>query len=171
MCPANTYPLHPARFEHVPDNACIKCTFLRLQVLKSSAPEISSQLPSATEKPSANTKPSATNPTAAAAAATRTTAAAPAAEGSTTTVAAADGTKLWKLGPSGGKHAAVSEFKGTKTIGLREYYDKDGLRPVKKGINLSIEQFGTLAENVQVLTENRLVLCSAVCRQPSLLCS
>jgi Transcriptional Coactivator p15 (PC4) len=66
------------------------------------------------------------------------------------TVTAADGTKLWKLGTNGLKHVSVGEFKGTKNIGLREYYEKDGLRPGKKGINLTVEQFNSLVEHAQV---------------------
>jgi hypothetical protein len=65
-------------------------------------------------------------------------------------VTAADGTKLWKLGGNGLKHVSVGEFKGTKNVGLREYYEKDGLRPGKKGINLTVEQFNSLTEHAQV---------------------
>lgn len=57
---------------------------------------------------------------------------------------------MWKLGSTGTKHVSVGEFKGTKNVGLREYYEKDGLRPGKKGINLTVEQFNSLAENAQV---------------------
>lgn len=74
------------------------------------------------------------------------------------TVTAADGTKLWKLGNNGQKHVSVGEFKGTKNVGLREYYEKDGLRPGKKGINLTVEQFNSLVAHAQV----RLTSISAV---------
>lgn len=72
-------------------------------------------------------------------------------EGGATT--AADGTKLWKLGTTGLKHASVGEFKGTKNIGLREYYEKDGLRPGKKGINLSVDQFTNLVNNAEAISK------------------
>ncbi|GLC33016.1 hypothetical protein PLESTB_000380200 [Pleodorina starrii] len=37
--------------------------------------------------------------------------------------------------------AAVSEFKGTYYLGLREYYEKDGqLLPTKKGVNLNLSE-------------------------------
>ena len=45
---------------------------------------------------------------------------------------------------------SVGEFRGTKNVGLREYYETDGLRPGKKGINLTVEQFNTLVDSVQV---------------------
>lgn len=35
-----------------------------------------------------------------------------------------DGTKGWELGKR--KRVTVSEFKGTKYVNIREYYEKDG---------------------------------------------
>lgn len=78
---------------------------------------------------------------------------------------AADGTKLWKLGTTGLKHASLGEFKGTRNIGLREYYEKDGLRPGKKGINLSVDQFTNLVNNAEVwqLCTRRACTLSPLC--------
>jgi hypothetical protein len=137
---------------------CSLRTGAHAQALKSAAPKISTQLPVAGAKAAAPAEaPSA------AAAGGGANAAPSSAAPQGAPVQAADGTRLWKLGPSGGKHASVSEFKGTTSIGLREYYEKDGLRPTKKGINLSIAQFKTLAENVQVPARN-CCTCSAFAR-------
>ena len=50
---------------------------------------------------------------------------------------------------SASKRVTVSEYRGKTTIGMREYYQKDGKwLPGKKGINLNAEQFESLRETV-----------------------
>ncbi|KAK2616012.1 hypothetical protein N8I77_002731 [Diaporthe amygdali] len=56
---------------------------------------------------------------------------------------------------SGKRRIVVQEFKGNWFVNLREYYeDKSGeMRPGKKGIMLSVEQYQTLVGNVPAITK------------------
>ncbi|KAL7623005.1 hypothetical protein AAE478_006684 [Parahypoxylon ruwenzoriense] len=56
-----------------------------------------------------------------------------------------DGNSFWSLG--GTRRATVSDFKGKTYINIREYYTDSGsgsLRPGKKGIMLTTEQYNKL---------------------------
>ncbi|XP_064609778.1 activated RNA polymerase II transcriptional coactivator p15-like [Liolophura sinensis] len=45
------------------------------------------------------------------------------------------------------RYATVSEFRGKVMVSIREYYEAEGeLRPGKKGISLSLEQWNKLKE-------------------------
>lgn len=45
------------------------------------------------------------------------------------------------------KFVTVTEFRGKVYVGIREYYEKDGeLKPGKKGIALSLEQWNLLKD-------------------------
>ncbi|XP_060604819.1 activated RNA polymerase II transcriptional coactivator p15-like, partial [Ruditapes philippinarum] len=47
------------------------------------------------------------------------------------------------------RFATVSEFRGKVMVGIREFYEKDGeMRPGKKGISLSMEQWQKLKEQI-----------------------
>jgi len=51
--------------------------------------------------------------------------------------------KIWDLGKS--RKVSLSQFKGSTYVDIREYYMADGEeKPGKKGISLSIEQWGKL---------------------------
>ncbi|KAJ0119967.1 transcriptional coactivator p15 family protein [Diaporthe amygdali] len=64
-----------------------------------------------------------------------------------------EGNAFWEL--SGKRRIVVQEFKGNWFVNLREYYeDKSGeMRPGKKGIMLSVEQYQTLVGNVPAITK------------------
>ncbi|XP_076466046.1 activated RNA polymerase II transcriptional coactivator p15-like [Babylonia areolata] len=48
------------------------------------------------------------------------------------------------------RYATVSEFRGKVLVSIREYYEKDGdLRPGKKGISLSLEQWNSLKDHME----------------------
>ncbi|KAK7011446.1 activated RNA polymerase II transcriptional coactivator p15 [Biomphalaria glabrata] len=52
------------------------------------------------------------------------------------------------------RFATVSEFRGKAMVNIREYYEKDGeLRPGKKGISLSIDQWEALKEKIPDIDE------------------
>uniref|UniRef100_A0A0B7AUZ0 Transcriptional coactivator p15 (PC4) C-terminal domain-containing protein n=1 Tax=Arion vulgaris TaxID=1028688 RepID=A0A0B7AUZ0_9EUPU len=52
------------------------------------------------------------------------------------------------------RYATVSEFRGKAMVGIREYYEKDGeLRPGKKGISLSTEQWQALKDKITDIDE------------------
>uniref|UniRef100_A0A0K0EEH6 PC4 domain-containing protein n=1 Tax=Strongyloides stercoralis TaxID=6248 RepID=A0A0K0EEH6_STRER len=54
-----------------------------------------------------------------------------------------DGVKMYSLGNE--RYVSRSGFKGKEYINIREYYKADGeLKPGKKGISLTIEQFENL---------------------------
>lgn len=47
------------------------------------------------------------------------------------------------------RYATVSEFRGKIMVGIREFYDKDGeMRPGKKGISLSMDQWNSLKDHI-----------------------
>lgn len=49
------------------------------------------------------------------------------------------------------RYATVSEFRGKVMVGIREYYmtDDEQLRPGKKGISLTQEQWEALKDNIK----------------------
>ncbi|ESP00724.1 hypothetical protein LOTGIDRAFT_112486, partial [Lottia gigantea] len=48
------------------------------------------------------------------------------------------------------RYVSVSEFRGKVMVGIREYYDADGeMRPGKKGISLSLEQWAALKDHME----------------------
>ncbi|XP_005111506.1 activated RNA polymerase II transcriptional coactivator p15 [Aplysia californica] len=53
------------------------------------------------------------------------------------------------------RYATVGEFRGNVMVGIREYYnDKDGeLKPGKKGISLSAEQWRALKDHINDIDE------------------
>ncbi|KAH9520424.1 Transcriptional coactivator [Bulinus truncatus] len=52
------------------------------------------------------------------------------------------------------RFATVSEFRGKAMVSIREYYEKDGdLRPGKKGISLSVDQWQALKEKIPEIDE------------------
>ncbi|KAF9696833.1 hypothetical protein EKO04_005602 [Ascochyta lentis] len=54
---------------------------------------------------------------------------------------------------SGKRRVTVSDFKGTTLISIREYWTNDGgeLKPGKKGISLSVEQYNALLAAAPIL--------------------
>lgn len=55
--------------------------------------------------------------------------------------------KMFPLGKN--KFATVGEFRNSKFVNIREYYEKDGeLKPGKKGIALSMDQWGKLKDQL-----------------------
>ncbi|PVH95609.1 PC4-domain-containing protein [Periconia macrospinosa] len=57
-----------------------------------------------------------------------------------------DKNKFVSLKANGTRRVTISDFKGKTLINIREYYEDDGgnMRPGKKGISLSIEQYNAL---------------------------
>lgn len=56
--------------------------------------------------------------------------------------------------PDRRRRVSLSEFKGKLYVGVREFYRKDGqLLHGKKGLNLSAEQWATLKEQADSLTQ------------------
>ncbi|KAI1176540.1 transcriptional Coactivator p15-domain-containing protein [Nemania sp. FL0916] len=54
-----------------------------------------------------------------------------------------EGNSFWAL--SATRRVVLQEFKGNTFVNIREYYDNNGeLRPGKKGIMLSLEQYNAL---------------------------
>ncbi|KAL3626882.1 hypothetical protein CASFOL_029287 [Castilleja foliolosa] len=52
------------------------------------------------------------------------------------------------------RRVTVSKFKGKKLVSIREYYKKDGKElPKLKGINLTVEQWAKLKENIPAIEE------------------
>ncbi|XP_021348471.1 activated RNA polymerase II transcriptional coactivator p15-like [Mizuhopecten yessoensis] len=48
------------------------------------------------------------------------------------------------------RFVSVSEFRGKVLVGIREYYEADGdLRPGKKGISLTLEQWNSLKDQME----------------------
>ncbi|KAF2151186.1 ssDNA-binding transcriptional regulator [Myriangium duriaei CBS 260.36] len=67
-----------------------------------------------------------------------------------------EGNTYWEL--SGTRRVQISDFKGKKMVGIREYYEKDGqFLPGKKGISLPLDQFtaliGVLPQVISHLSE------------------
>ncbi|CEF65674.1 Activated RNA polymerase II transcriptional coactivator p15 [Strongyloides ratti] len=61
-----------------------------------------------------------------------------------------DGVKMYSLGNE--RYIHKSGFKGKEYINIREYYKADGeLKPGKKGISLTIEQFENLKNAIPFL--------------------
>ncbi|KAI0768418.1 transcriptional Coactivator p15-domain-containing protein [Irpex lacteus] len=61
------------------------------------------------------------------------------------------GNKYLELGKK--RRATVSSFKGAVFLNIREYYDAGSgdLRPGKKGISLSAEQWNVLKDNAEII--------------------
>lgn len=54
-----------------------------------------------------------------------------------------EGGQYWEI--SKARRVTLSEYRGKKMIGIREYYEKDGeMLPGKKGITMTLEQYGML---------------------------
>ncbi|KAL8602282.1 hypothetical protein ACOMHN_022795 [Nucella lapillus] len=52
------------------------------------------------------------------------------------------------------RYATVSEFRGKVLVSIREYYEKDGdLRPGKKGISLTLDQWNALKDHMGDIEE------------------
>lgn len=52
------------------------------------------------------------------------------------------------------RFATVSEFRGNVMVGIREFYDAGGeLKPGKKGISLTVEQWTRLKEQIDEIDE------------------
>ena len=53
------------------------------------------------------------------------------------------------------KFVTVDEFKGKVLVNIREYYkdDNDDLKPGRKGIALTLEQWKTLVENFEAVNQ------------------
>ncbi|CAL1533781.1 unnamed protein product [Lymnaea stagnalis] len=63
-----------------------------------------------------------------------------------------NGESMFQIGKM--RYATVSEFRGKAMVSIREYYEKDGdLRPGKKGISLSVEQWDALKDKVSEIDE------------------
>ncbi|TCD71203.1 hypothetical protein EIP91_011681 [Steccherinum ochraceum] len=62
----------------------------------------------------------------------------------------ADGRKFLDLGKK--RRAQLSDFKGTMYLDIREYYETNGeLRPGKKGISITQEQWNLLKDNASTI--------------------
>ncbi|XP_060066533.1 activated RNA polymerase II transcriptional coactivator p15-like [Ylistrum balloti] len=60
----------------------------------------------------------------------------------------ANGEQMFQLSKM--RFVSVSEFRGKVLVGIREYYEADGdLRPGKKGISLSLEQWNNLKDQME----------------------
>lgn len=56
-----------------------------------------------------------------------------------------DNNTYWEI--SKARRVTISDFKGKKMVSIREYYEKDGSwLPGKKGITMTLEQYGQLLE-------------------------
>ncbi|MBA7492567.1 hypothetical protein ES702_03117 [subsurface metagenome] len=54
-----------------------------------------------------------------------------------------EGNLYWDI--SKARRVTLSDFRGKKMVGIREYYEKDGqMLPGKKGISMTLEQYGVL---------------------------
>lgn len=52
------------------------------------------------------------------------------------------------------KRFTISKFKGKVTINIREYYSDDGvMKPGKKGIALTKENWGKIKQNMEIIDE------------------
>ncbi|KAJ4416249.1 hypothetical protein N0V82_006853 [Gnomoniopsis sp. IMI 355080] len=67
----------------------------------------------------------------------------------------ADGNVFWELANNNKRRVTVSKFGGRWLVSVREYYeDKTGeMKPGKKGISLSIEQYQSLLSLVPSINE------------------
>ena len=64
-----------------------------------------------------------------------------------------DGNTYWEI--SKARRATISEFKGTKMVSIREYYEKDDKwLPGKKGISMSLEQYSAFIAVMPQIEEN-----------------
>ncbi|XP_074650214.1 RNA polymerase II transcriptional coactivator-like [Tubulanus polymorphus] len=63
------------------------------------------------------------------------------------------GETMYKLSKM--RFVSVSEFRGKPLVNIREYYDKDGdLKPGRKGISLSIDQWNMLKQNMDAIDKD-----------------
>ena len=52
----------------------------------------------------------------------------------------------------GSRRVTCGAFRGAATVGVREYYEKNGeMLPGFRGLNMSTEQWGTLAAHVEAI--------------------
>ncbi|XP_033750065.1 activated RNA polymerase II transcriptional coactivator p15-like [Pecten maximus] len=64
----------------------------------------------------------------------------------------ANGEQMFQLSKM--RFVSVSEFRGKVLVGIREYYEADGdLRPGKKGISLTLEQWNNLKEQMEEIDQ------------------
>ncbi|KAH8879990.1 transcriptional Coactivator p15 family protein [Thozetella sp. PMI_491] len=62
----------------------------------------------------------------------------------------ADGNSYWEIAPK--RRVGISNFKNNTFINIREYYEADGqMKPGKKGISLSIEQYQALLQAIPAI--------------------
>lgn len=63
-----------------------------------------------------------------------------------------NGDQYWEI--SKARRVTLSDFRGKKMIGIREYYEKDGqMLPGKKGISMTVEQYGVFVTLLPVIEE------------------
>ncbi|KAK5661403.1 hypothetical protein OQA88_11302 [Cercophora sp. LCS_1] len=63
-----------------------------------------------------------------------------------------DGNAYWEIGNK--RRVGVSQFNRTTLVNIREYYEAGGeLKPGKKGISLSIDQYKALLKAIPALNE------------------
>ncbi|XP_067666610.1 activated RNA polymerase II transcriptional coactivator p15-like [Haliotis asinina] len=69
-----------------------------------------------------------------------------------TTKTNSNGEKMFQIARM--RFATVSEFRGKAMVSIREYYEADGdLRPGKKGISLTMDQWNSLKDQIEDIDE------------------
>ncbi|XP_071118057.1 activated RNA polymerase II transcriptional coactivator p15-like [Haliotis cracherodii] len=65
-----------------------------------------------------------------------------------TTKTNSNGEKMFQIARM--RYATISEFRGKAMVSIREYYEADGdLRPGKKGISLTLDQWNSLKDQIE----------------------